>query len=307
MKRVRPFRQFGLKAWSVGLAVMLWLIVSGDETVERGLRVPLDLQQFPVGLELQTDPPSLIDVRVRGSSSVLSRVAPGDIIAMLDLREARAGRQLFQVTPEQVRTPFGVEVVQVMPQSIALVFEHSASREVPVVPALEGNPAPGFVVRTLTTDPRTVEVVGPESGIERVTEAITGPVSVAGATSDITDTVTVGVSDPLLRLKTPQMAVVKVEIVPGPAERTLEGRPVHLRGTPAGLTVQATPSLVDVVLRGDGRNTSGADPEDLVAFVDLSGLGPGEYTLGVRVEAPAGADVVRTNPAAVHVRVSRGR
>jgi hypothetical protein len=45
MKRMWPFRQFGLKAWSVALAAMLWLIVSGDEVVERGLRVPLDLRR----------------------------------------------------------------------------------------------------------------------------------------------------------------------------------------------------------------------------------------------------------------------
>ena len=71
---------------------MLWLVVSGEETVERGLRVPLELQQFPPGLELQGDAPSLVDVRVRGASGTLSRVGPGDIVAVLDLkRRGQAG------------------------------------------------------------------------------------------------------------------------------------------------------------------------------------------------------------------------
>jgi len=39
-----------LKALSVGLALLLWMVVSGEETVERGLRVPLELQQLPPGL-----------------------------------------------------------------------------------------------------------------------------------------------------------------------------------------------------------------------------------------------------------------
>ena len=47
MRRMWPFRHFGLKLMSVALAVLLWMTVSGEETVERGLRVPLELQQFP--------------------------------------------------------------------------------------------------------------------------------------------------------------------------------------------------------------------------------------------------------------------
>ena len=192
MKRMWPFRHLGLKAWSVALAVMLWMIVAGEETVERGLRVPLELQQFPNGLELLVDAPSLIDVRVRGSSGALSRVGPGDIIGVLDLRTARAGRRLFQMTPEQIRVPVGVQVVQVTPPSIALSFENSATRQVPVVPAVEGSPAPGFVVGQWTSDPKTIEVVGPESAVQRVTEALTEPLSVSGANRDVTESVTVG-------------------------------------------------------------------------------------------------------------------
>ena len=44
------------------------MVVSGEETVERGLRVPLELQQFPAGLELQGEVPTTVDVRVRGAS-----------------------------------------------------------------------------------------------------------------------------------------------------------------------------------------------------------------------------------------------
>ena len=71
MKAIWPFRHFGLKVWSVVLAVMLWFVVAGEETVERSLRIPLELQQFPIGLEVQGEPPSLVDVRVRGASGNL--------------------------------------------------------------------------------------------------------------------------------------------------------------------------------------------------------------------------------------------
>src|SRR5216683_3157556 len=115
MRAIRPFRRLGLQLLSFGLGLSLWMAVSGEETVERGLRVPLELQQFPADLEVQGEAPTLVDVRVRGASGALARVSPGDIVAVLDLHGARPGRRLFQLTPEQVRAPFGIEIVQVAP------------------------------------------------------------------------------------------------------------------------------------------------------------------------------------------------
>ena len=229
MKRFWPFRHFGIKVLSVALAVLLWMVISGEETVERGLRIPLELQQFPAELELETEAPSLVDVRVRGASGTLSRVAPGDIVAVLDLHTARTGRRLYQLTPEQVRVPFGVQVVQITPPSVALMFEPSASKTVQVTPSLEGTPAPGFVVGQPSVDPVTVEVVGPASAVQRVMEALTEPVSVAGAMQEVVDNVTVGFEDPSLRVKSPRLAQVRVPVLPGPVERTLPERAVHLR------------------------------------------------------------------------------
>ena len=155
VKRIRPFRHLGLKVLSVVLAVLLWLVVAGEETVERGLRVPLELQQFPAGLELEAEAPSLVDVRVRGASGDARRASGRATSSRCSIcGPARAGRRLFQLTPEQVRVPFGVEVVQVTPPSVALVFERSALEDVPVTPAVEGSPAPGFVVGKPTVQPR---------------------------------------------------------------------------------------------------------------------------------------------------------
>ncbi len=45
----------------------------------------------------------------------------------------------------------------------------------------------------------------------------------------MTETVSLGLLDPALRLKTVRSAIVTVQIVPAPLERTLRNRPVHLR------------------------------------------------------------------------------
>ena len=307
MKRPWPFQHFGLKVLSLAMALLLWMVVSGEETVERGLRVPLELQQVPAGLELTGEVPTTVDLRVRGPSGTLSRVAAGDVVAVLDLRSASEGRRLFPLTPEQMRVPFGVEVVQVAPSAIALAFERSASRQVPVVPAIDGHPAPGYVVGAKSADPASVDVVGPESVVKTVTEVLTEPVSVAGARDRVTQTVAIGVLDPSLRLKNARSANVTVQIVPAPLERTVRSRPIHLRGLTAPLEAQATPASVDVGLRASREALSRLEPDTIVAFIDVAGLGAGVYTLTVHVDSPPDVGITHIDPASVQVRIGSGR
>jgi YbbR domain-containing protein len=307
LRAMWPFRHSGLKLLSLGLALLLWVTVAGEETVERGLRVPLEFQQFPAGLELQGDIPATVDVRVRGTSGALSRVSPGDVVAVLDLRGARPGKRLFHLTPEQVRAPFGVEPLQVTPPSIGMTFDLSASKSVPIVPALDGRPAPGYVVSKWTVEPTSVEIVGAASALAKVSEALTEPVDVSGARQPLREAVTVGLVDGSVRLKTPRPATVFVQIVPAPLEHKLRGRPVHLRNLGANLTAEAMPATADVTIRGSREALSHVESDDIAAYVDVAGLGPGQYTLTVRADPSLEAGVTRVEPATAQVRIFRDK
>jgi YbbR domain-containing protein len=64
---------------------------------------------------------------------------------------------------------------------------------------------------------------------------------------------------------------------------------------------------VQVLLRGSRQGVNRVDPESISAFVDLSGLGAGDYTLGVKVEDSQEAGVARIDPATVQVRITRAK
>jgi YbbR domain-containing protein len=303
-----PFRHLGAKLFSIAAAILLWVMVSGEETVERGLRVPLELQQFPAGLEISGELPTTVDVRVRGGSTALSRMAPGDVVAVLDLRSARPGQRVFSLTPEQVRTPFGISIVQVTPSTIAMTFEKTMTRRLPVRPSADGPPAPGYEVGKLEAEPSTVEVTGPESAVRRATEAVTEPVDVTGARDKISELVTIGLLDPALRITGSQSATVTVAIQAAPLERTLRGRPVHRRNLGAAFDARVEPTTVDVMLRGSRDALARLDPDAIVAYVDLTDVGAGDYAaLPVHVDAPDRVGVTRITPETVQVRIVRAK
>jgi YbbR domain-containing protein len=156
----------------------------------------------------------------------------------------------------------------------------------------------------MVAEPATVEIVGPESAVKRATEAVTEPVSVTNARERVRETVTLGVLDPSLRLKNTRSAVVSVQIVPAPMERTLRNRPVHLRNLPPNLTAEAAPTAVDVTLRASREILSRFEADEAVAYVDLAGLGAGQYQLTVHADASRDAGVTHIEPTTVQVRIA---
>jgi YbbR domain-containing protein len=202
--------------------------------------------------------------------------------------------------------PFGVEIVQIIPSTIALSFEPSATREVPVVASTEGEPAPGYVLGKVTVTPDRVEIAGPESAVKRAREAVTETISVADLRESATAAVTIGLTDPALRLKT-QRASVQLQILPGPGERTVRNRPVHLQNLGPHLSAQAMPVVVDVGVRGSRESLSRLDADSVTAYVDVAGLGAGDYVLAVHATASDQAGVTHIDPAAVKVRISSAK
>ena len=301
--RYNPFRNFGLKLMALALAILLWLTVAGEHVVERSLRVPLEFRNIPDALEIVGNAPDTVDVRVRGSSALLSRMQPGEIVAVLDLAGARPGSRLLPIRTDEVRAPFGVEVAQVVPSTLALEIEKSARRVVPIVPATEGDPAPGYVPGRISSEPPSVEIVGPESRIRQIAEATTEPVSIKDATARVRDGVTVGVADTSVRLVQPQNAQVTVEILPAPVEHQLAEVLVRYRNLSQGLSAQLSPRSVHLSVRGAAAALAQLQADSVQTYVDLAGLGPGRYNLRVQVDPTERFGVVAIDPAVVSVTV----
>jgi len=226
--RVRALlRDLPLKLLALALAVGLWLIVAREPVVERHLEVPLGIQNVPAGLEL-VEVPDAVAVRIRGASSIVSGLGPGDVMAILDLRGERPGPRRFfdMLAAGRLQVPFGVEVTRVVPPTVAVGLERTgAPRPVPIRPALDGDPADGFLVASIATIPPSIEVVGPERRLAQLAEAVTEPVPIAGASERVRATVAVAVEDPLLRLVGSRSAEVTVDIRPGPVVPPTGERP----------------------------------------------------------------------------------
>jgi hypothetical protein len=64
---------------------------------------------------------------------------------------------------------------------------------------------------------------------------------------------------------------------------------------------------VELTLRGNRDALSRVDADDIVLFIDLAGLGPGQYSLTVHADSSIDAGITRIEPASVQVRITSGK
>ncbi len=185
-----------LKLVSVLLAWALWLFVRGDTGAERVVTVPLEVR-IPQGMEITNERPNSVDVTVRGvvPASWFGQSVP---TCLIDLQSFSEGSHVVPLAPENVRIPraAGIQVLKVNPARVTIVLQRTISREVPVVVATRGSPAPGFDVYGKSASPNMILITGPRSHVDRIREVSTEPVPLTGqkqtirmfASLDILDT-----------------------------------------------------------------------------------------------------------------------
>lgn len=287
----------GLKAVSLGLAILLWFVIAGETTSEMGLSVPLELQNFPRDLELTGDAAAAVDVRLRASPGILHALHGGEVSAQIDLAGTAEGERIVHITAEAIRVPFGVKVVKITPAILTLNFERTLQKLVPIRPRLIGRPEPGFEVADISADPPDVRIAGPKSRVQEAESAFTEPVSLDGARTTVSELLNIGLEDPSLRIQGSPRVRVTARIRELHDTRSFGELPVAARGGAASLK----PAAVRVVVTGPASQLKRMAPGDLKAFVDVSGRGSGSR-LAVTVEiAPgfAGVSVRETRPSEV--------
>jgi hypothetical protein len=296
------FDNLGLKAISLVLAALTWFVIAGEKTSERGLSVPVELQNLPKDLELTGGVVTNVEVRLRASPGIIQGLGPRDLSAVVNLEGASEGERIVHLSPDTIRAPFGVKVVKVTPSILTLNFERTREKDVPVRPRVQGRPAPGHEVAELTSEPARVRITGPKSRVEDVESAYTEPVSLEGARDTVVDTVNIGLEDPVLRLTGSARVRVTARIREAQAERTLEGLAVEVRGGAA----QVRPARVKVKVAGPAPLLHGLDPAGVRPYVTITRDRLDRVPVAVELAGGlTGVRVVATEPAEVSLRGAR--
>ena len=86
---------FGFKLAAIVLSVALWWFIAGENQVQVGMVVPLEIRNLPAGTLITNKVERQVELRLSGPPSILGNLKPDDVSASIDLSSTRPGRRIM--------------------------------------------------------------------------------------------------------------------------------------------------------------------------------------------------------------------
>jgi YbbR domain-containing protein len=300
---IQWFREdVGTKILSLGLALFLWVFVHIEERARMILRTTIQLANIPDNLMVTNDLPSEIQLTVEGPRTMLTLLNPRLHPYRIDLKDARAGVMRIQVSPQNLRIPRGVEVVEISPGTILVELKETETARIPIRVKLKGSPPTGYVIANVEIVPPQVEVIAPREVLRNLRFLYTEPLPLEGITGTRTWIVPLELGDLKIKGITTQEVEVTLEIKPRIMEMEISSVSVRVEG--GDRSHQVLPAKVRVRLRGPEPALLSYKEQSLKATVVIPGAIPSRgKRLPVTLDLPSQeVSVVEISPPTVLVK-----
>ena len=294
------FKNFGYKLLSVFFACLLWLVVmntSDYQTTKEIDNIPVTQLNGDVLNELdklyEVAKGDTVDIVVKGRRSVIGDLSASDFIATADLSEMSITNTVqINVIPVDLSIKNSISIT-IVDNIMSLNLEEKVSAQFPTKVRVNGEPKAGYTVGSTSASPNIITVEGPQSTVEKITEASVN-VDVSGESEDFDTQSTITLYDAYGKQITSDKLTlsdvdVKVSVIIFPV-KTVPVR-VSLNGTPAeGFVVEETKFSPESVKIAADRTVLSDISEIDVDNISVSGIDEDlQQTVSANAYLPDGA------------------
>jgi YbbR domain-containing protein len=242
-------------------------------------------------------------VDVSGASSIVRSVAYAQASVRIDASGLDVNTDVDLVARDASNNE--VNNVTFNPRTVhvqMLIGSQIRTETVPVDPTITGTPAAGYRVTSIDVSPLSAAVSGQADALAALNgKASTQPISVAGATGDVTKTVNLALPSGVSSTVGP--ITVTVHLASPPTTLSVSVGVVLLGARTDRIYNLSTPSVI-VTLGGATAALNAFDTSTLVATVSVGTLDAGAHTLILTITVPPGIKVVTISPSVVVVTVA---
>jgi YbbR domain-containing protein len=189
-----------LKMVAVLIAILMWYGVAHEPISEISVRVPIEFSEPPKDLDYTSDVVPQAQLRLRGPARLLRDLQQESVHVVIDLHGAAPGEHTYDLSAGQVQVPHNVDVLQITPSRLRLVFDTPETRQVAVKPRIVGTLPPGYGIESMNAIPATVTITGPSRHVDAVDSALTDAVDVSGIAGQNTFDTRAYLPDPLVHI-----------------------------------------------------------------------------------------------------------
>lgn len=244
---------FRIKLLCILLAFLLWVFVASNQSLVG--KFPNQIQIKPVNLSDQYQAffdQDSTQVSVMAEPSVWRSLTTDSFVASVDLAGLKEGTYELDVRVTSNIT--GVQITRIEPAKVFVSIEKIVSKNILLSPRIEGDLADGMILGQIILEPETIEVRGPSSYIDSISEA-NALIKLNGESESFVREATV-VSAAVKGEESegvtfsPAVVSARVNVVKGGNNKTVGVR-VKTKGNPKenyfASKIAVTPSVVDIV------------------------------------------------------------
>ena len=241
-----------------------------------------------------------VSVSVIGSDNVTENIA--EVKGYFDLSGKNTSFTVEAILSAYDGNGRKIDNVTITPESVEVYVKVGQTRMVPINVVLDGEPAEGFTVEGITLSSPDILLAAESYLLDEISKADTLPISVSGASQsfdavlgfDLPDGVSVYSDDDIV-------AHVTIDRV---STKTIVYNNIQLRNVSSGTTGIITDELdVAITVMANADILESLDEDTIPAFIDLSGLEPGEHELTIQYDIPDGVTIIDATQTTVNVTV----
>jgi len=307
----RP-KNWVLKLLSLLFALFLWYFVVGEDKVDMTVTIPVEIVNLPRELIISNQFKKQLEVTVSGQRSLIRGMTAQHISRTIDLSKASPGTVVIQNPPDSIPVPRGLSILRLQPPTITLLLDRLIVKELAIKPALVGQVHKDYRLDSVTADPPTLEISGPQSILGQEQHLVTSPIDINGLNQSDVKQVSLALKPEIADLIGEPVVAVRLNVFELIKEMEFTGIPIELdlaEGKQTEVIYQLLPPTISITTEipqtmikatNNIRKLfqAGVSPEKLQA---------GSTELKVLVESPPRAKIIAIKPETVILKISETR
>lgn len=275
-----------------------------DPFVSKVVPVRVEQGQAPENLDIRPPEVSPSEVTVSGPQSAVDRIvaARADVVIETNALDIDRDVDLIPVDVLGDRvTPADVE-----PSTAHVriaVFQEGRTRSLAVNPVVTGTAAAGFELGNVTVEPLIVLVEGDQEQLAALVAADTAPISISGATQDVSADVTLDLPAGVVPQGGNETVTITIEIRPIAGTRIFDAG-MTLVGARSDLEYRVSVNHALATVGGSVADLERLNAATFTLLLPVGGLGVGTHEVALGANLPVGLTLVAVAPETVRVTVS---
>ncbi|MCF7817495.1 MAG: hypothetical protein K9M54_06415 [Kiritimatiellales bacterium] len=247
-----------------------------------------------------------VNILFRGSREDIRYLNTGQLRVVVPITEPRHGDEIhIRLTDKYLKNPTGAKVVRFSPSEIVVRLDQEGERMLPVKATVNGSLSEGLEIDRIVCTPASVRVSGARQVLDSMESVHTEPIELKDRQKSFKESFPVALPEAGRMRVDPDWVSVEVSLVQRSSTQTFDNIPVRvLCASGEHRRVDLLPQTIKVTVKGQQQRIEQMRTADVFAYVACTELTENTgYDLPVIVDLPSGLQLVKTDPAVIHVDI----